>query len=232
MITDNAIAPIQSDIQLTAMLPHEMVVAQQELISWCEKKVAVETTDRDELKQSYEYAKSHKWRWQPLYNQYNKQVKIVSYYEKMLAALKEGFYIVPNFPIDMFAVRTKNKKVKHFVTTSWSETHEQDSGELKIGEGEYKNPHPRVFRKEQNDKTYYFAKEWNEFEFPITMAKPNIMEATNYAMALKIFDKIGIMPAQKRTDPVIIGQIMLKTNNYHRKIVSFMIAWHLNTNVL
>jgi hypothetical protein len=64
------------------------------------------------------------------------------------------------------------------------------------------------------------------------MAKPEIMNATAAAMRMKIFDQIGVMPhTRKKEDPVIIGQIIRKVG-YTKHTVSFMIAWHLNTNVI
>jgi len=64
------------------------------------------------------------------------------------------------------------------------------------------------------------------------MCKPQIMEATSRAMALKIFDRFGVFPPTQDDDPVILGQIVHKAGQYRTKIVSFLIAWHLNTNVL
>jgi hypothetical protein len=121
-------------------------------------------------------------------------------------------------------------------TRNWGETHEQNAMELPMGEGEYKNPFPiihqrDIMRGDKNEREY-FAKAWDDFEFPITMAKVEIMQATTAAMEMGIFDQIGIMPAKKKEDPVIIGQIKHKTGPYSSKLVSFMIAWHLNTNVL
>jgi hypothetical protein len=55
------------------------------------------------------------------------------------------------------------------------------------------------------------------------------MQATSRAMALEIFDEIGVFPPTKKEDPVIIGRVNLNHKGMKRT-VSFMIAWHLNTN--
>jgi hypothetical protein len=109
--------------------------------------------------------------------------------------------------------------------------------ELPVGEGEYKNPFPVVIVETtthgDGKKDYKsYAEEWKDMEFPITMIKPEIIEATNRAMALEIFDQFGILPATKNEDPIIVGQIINKTGSYRMKIVSFMIAWHFDTKVL
>lgn len=231
------LASVVNNLELTATVPMEMVNAQQQLITWCDGKLKALRFESNELKGATEHAKQMKWKSATLQNQYNKSLRKISFYEKMKAALLEGFYIVPNFPIQMFAIKTKKKFVYGHSWSYWGEF-EQNAQELAQGEGEYKNPFPIVSRvtSEHKDgkeirKAESEAVDWDEFEFPLTMARPQIMEATSRAMALKIFDRIGIMPAHKKDDPVIIGQIFNK-NGWNEKIVSFMIAWHLNTNVL
>lgn len=229
-------ASVLNDLELTATLPHEMVNAQQQLITWCDSKIILLKKESQELLEATEHAKKNKWKFTTIQGQYFRSLKQLQYYEKVKAALMEGYYIVPNFPIQMFAIRTKYKSPKKGITTWYADNHEQLAQELQINEGTYKNPFPlqkqrKIKDNEGKDITKYWADDWDRFEFPITMAKPSIMEATSRAMALKIFDRIGIMPEGKKDDPVIIGQI-LRRNSYTTKIVSFMICWHLNTNVI
>lgn len=237
-IQDQIINPasLLRDTELTAMIPQEMVNAQQQLITWCDSKLYVLKLELKDLSEATDHAKKMKWKFSTLQSQVTKSLKRISYYEKIKAALLEGYYIVPNFPISMFAIRTKKNYPEKDYSNSYWDNHEQESQELKIDSGDYKNPFPisytKTFKDEKGEeKKQYYAGAWDDFEFPVTMAKPSIMQATSRAMALKIFDQIGIMPAEKKQDPVIIGQIKLKTS-YSFKVVSFMIAWHLNTNVL
>lgn len=232
-----------TDIQLTATVPQEMVQAQQQLITWTDNKIASILTDAAELEAAYLHAKKSKWKTTVLYSHWQKALKKLSYYQKMLTALKAGFYIVPNFPISMFAIRTKKEIPEAKESWFYLDNHEQSAQQLSEGKGEYQNPfptaHQRTVKKSEVkngvatlvNAEQYFAHHWDDIEFPVTMAKPIIMEATTRAMALKCFDQIGIMPATKNDDPVIIGQIIRKSG-YSTKIVSFLIAWHLNTNVL
>lgn len=241
-VTTQNFSPVllPNDIELTALVPIEMVNAQQQLITWCDSKLMYLKNESNDLLGAYEHAKKAKWKSGTLYSQYNKSLKKISYYEKVKAALLEGYYIVPNFPIQMFAIKTKSKIVKGHSWSYWDGNFSQSAQELNIGSGEYKNPvpiierHSSIWDKEkamETKKAESFPVDWDEMEFPITMAKPKIMEATSRAMALKIFDRIGIMPATRNDDPVIIGQIFRK-NGYIEKTVSFMIAWHLDTNIL
>lgn len=223
------------DVALTAILPHEMVDAQNQLISWCAKKIVLCSDECVELAAAHDRAVKMKWKSEPLHRLHLQAKKRVVYYEKVKAALEAGYYIVPNFPIDMFAIRTK-KKPTGYSNNYWA-LHRQDAQELPIGEGEYKNPFPiRSISsyKDSNNDTHHdnYAEGWDDLEFPITMAKPNIMDVSSRAMALKIFDQIGILPsARKKEDPVIIGQVKLK-NGSRTKLVSFMIAWHLDTSMI
>jgi hypothetical protein len=51
-------------------------------------------------------------------------------------------------------------------------------------------------------------------------------------MALKIFDQIGIVDASVG-DPMILAQMIdPRPPVYARRLVSFLIAWHLNTRDL
>lgn len=224
------------DIALTATIPSEMIDAQQQLIDWCRKKVAVTEEESKELHEAYERAVKMKWKSDAMLRLHKNAVKKLQYYQKVLAALEAGLHIVPNFPIQMFAIRTKTKSPKGKIKYgTWRDDHKQGAQELPIGEGEYQNPFPIVeidtVPTSEGEKKKSYPIEWDEMEFPITMAKPQIMDATSRAMALKIFDQIGVMPATRNEDPVIIGQIFRK-RGYNTKIVSFLIAWHLDTTVI
>jgi hypothetical protein len=237
MEMQNQIIPAElRDIELTATLPNEMIVAQQQLITWCDGKIQVIRTESVELKEAFEHAKEMKWKYTALQNQYNKSVKRISYYEKIKEALLAGYYIVPNFDVEIFAIRTKREKPLQFLSTSQWETHraEQPAHDVSLGEGDYVNNRPIIYSKGiEDNKKEYWAESWQDIEFPVTMAKPMIMEATTQAMKQKIFDRFGVFPStRKKTDPVIIGQIVHKESQYKERIVSFMIAWHINTNVI
>lgn len=230
-----------TDLQLTATLPQEMIQSQAQLIQWVDKKAQELFLDSCELKESIAIAEQNEW---PVANtlkrHYSKTIKRVQYYHKILSALKEGYYIVPNFPVHLFAIRTDKKKPAAMLKweTGWDAL-VQSPPLLEEGKGEYRNPRPVVYSRmikmaDNTEKKQVWAEAWRDVDFPINMAKPVIMEVTSKAMAKKVFDQIGVFPDPWKTndDPVIIGQIVSKTNAYSIKTVSFMIAWHLNTRDL
>lgn len=225
------------DIELTAMLPVEMVESQKQLIAWCEKKINVIRIESQEMLEACQHARKMKWKHKPFERLYYSAERRLAYYEKVKGALEAGYYIVPNFDVELFAIRTnRSLKTDEYQKDTYRGVHLQKSAAMKTGEGEYRNPFPIVHRESNRgaDGSYHatsYPVEWDEFEFPLTMAKPDIMKATSDAMALKIFDQIGVFPPTRKEDPVIIGQIILKETNKTKKI-SFMIAWHINTNMI
>lgn len=229
-------------LQVSAFTPDEMLHANSALIQWCDGKIASLESEHKELSEAVEHAKLRKWKTSTLAKHANLSLKRIEYFRKMKGALEQGFYIVPNFPVTMFAIRTSREKPLRLATFSrWGSTLEQPAQALPAGEGEYKNPLPEVWQsacptEKEPDRKEYWAEFYKDIEFPINMAKPQIMEAVTRAMALNIFDEFGILPDPKpKRDPVIIGRIIdPRSVSYstQKKHISFIIAWHLDTRVL
>lgn len=235
------------EIEVSAATPNEMASSQDALIAWAKRKVALTTAEADELGASFEEAKKRKWKSTTLLRHFRLALKRVEFYQKVLSALEHGYIIVPTFPVEIFAVRTDMDKPRGFLISAWDQQMEQEPKPLAEGQGEYRNPFP-VLTKVKNgttdgthDEFRWVARDWEEMEFPINMSKPNIMQATDRAMAAKIFDDFGVLPATKRftpsrssPDPVIIGRIKVPNNGPYAndRVVSFIVAWHLDTKSL
>lgn len=237
-----------NELQVSAFTPQEMLDANQSLIRWCDRKIMSMRAEATELLEAFNQAVEKKWKSSTLKRHADIAEKRVSFYEKIKDALKQGYYIVPNFPIDVFAIRTKKDKPRRCLTIG---TYEPSSWNLKqspqllpTGEGDYKPSTPLsttekdITKEGNNTKTTFFkeATEWGDVEFPIQMAKPTIMEAVSRAMAFKIFDQIGLL-AQGTGDPVIVGEIVDPRSvnirhNQNSKRVTFIIAWHLDTRTI
>lgn len=252
LVTQDAVKVTESsgDIELSAGTPHQMISAQINLIGWCRAKINSLLADLSDLKDAADHAKRNKWKAAPLERQVRVTEKRVDYYRKIVAALEAGYFIVPNFEATIFAVRTDHKKPLAMINSNWSlrrQTAEQQPPKP-IGEGEYKNAVPilqkrqhRRFDAKGNEVEYenWWAESWDEFEFPLVLAKPELMNATTRAMALKIFDDLGITPRESQDqsystvrvkgDPMIIGRILGPKIGYAQKKVSFVIGWYLDT---
>jgi hypothetical protein len=59
------------------------------------------------------------------------------------------------------------------------------------------------------------------------------MSATAEAIALKIFDEIGSLPKRRRKgDPIVVGRICGGFGDADRKVITFLIAWYVDTREL
>jgi hypothetical protein len=235
------------ELEVSATTPLEMSQAQDSLIAWCGQKIEAMKREASELAENLAIAIKNKWKTDILRRHSALASKRVTFYEKIKAALEAGYCIVPNFPIDLFAIRTDRKKPKSkwyfgsYEGGSWNFM--QPSAQLPVGEGEYKSVHPLVQTnvdtetKDGVTKKHYseHATDFDEVTFPIQMAKPKIMESVSRAMALKIFDQIGLF-AQGTGDPIITGEIVdprsANGNPTNNRRVTFIIAWHLNVRDL
>lgn len=231
------------NIDVQAETPDEMKQANQALIAWCEHKIKQLRVDYIELSAAWKSAQEKKWKFSTLKRHAEMANKRMTFFEKIKKALELGFYIVPSFPVTLFAVRTDRTKPLKLISTSQWDTHEPKNLQpIEEGAGDYKNPFPiqfqRVIEKDEKGnakKTQYWAEDFQDIDFPITMAKPTIMEAANRIMALKLFDDFGVLPSPyRKQDPLIIGRIKdpRKPGYGEVRTVSFIIAWRLDTSTL
>ena len=205
--------------------------------------------DISESQEQLNIAKQHKWRLSGWQKQLNKHFKRLEFYAKIKAALEAGFYIVPPFPVDIFAIRMAQNWPDP-KRTPYKYDHDQPAENLPLGEGRYVDTRPRVYEVSETkyekdaagheirrEVTRYEASEFREVDFPFKLAKPEIMGATAKAMALKIFDRFGILPGMgRKIDPIICGQIIIPNQPSYSKnspeIVNFFVAWWLSTSTL
>lgn len=233
-------------VLVTAQHPAHMQVCNEALMDWCDKKIVLQQHEAEELEENHKIAKKNKWRTATLKKHAALALKRVDYYKKIKSALEEGYCIVPNFPLDIFAVRTIKKKPRRKPGRWLSGDRSVDTETNKAGDGKWVDRHPLqdYFEYETTNKRTgetvkaqeHFAYAHDTVGFPIAMAKPQIMKATGRAMAQKIFDDVGILPGQrtaKYKDPVIAGRIKdPRSAGYNQKFLTFIIAWHLNTSTL
>jgi hypothetical protein len=229
----------------------EMAESKSQIKLFLEAKVMEIEQERVEMQAALEVALTRKWAHIPLRNQVRRIVKRKLYYDKLLAAMNAGFVIVPNMNVDVFAIRVKGND------PSWNYDHgvsksgfrsaspivpDEKAQELPVGIGGYQSPlvefnETRQTLGEGDQKEYHVtqkAEGFKDIEFPLAAAHPIVMDVTNRAMVLKIFDRIGIVPQvgrRLRGDPIILGQIVMK-QGWSEKVASFLIAWHLDMRTL
>lgn len=232
---------MSTELTVIARNSEEMLAAQGQLTSWAETKLASIGQELQQAQENFDIAKRNKWRTVGLQSTLNAARKRFLFYEKMKAAVEAGYAIVPNFPIDVFAIRTSKASPAEGGTSDPWDEHAQKSELPSLGEGEYVSDRPTQLQqswtekdKENRDitKRWYTAGEFQDVDFPIRAVKPQILDEVGRAMALKVFDEIGILPARRqKSDPMVIGQIVFRANGNERRL-SFLITWWLSESHL
>lgn len=250
------VSSLKSDHHLVAVNGTEMMAARLGIQNWLRTKLDDIQSEINTAQANYDAAIKHKWKASPFKNQIRKEQSKHLYYSKILAASEAGFTIVPNMDVTVFAVRTKrswpkwngNEGTSNYSYNSASPiVPDEEEQRLPVGEGEYKSPdqlfHERHQKLKETDKVtgkeieVYHVRQicdgFEQIEFPLAVAQPLVMDATARAMAMKIFDRIAIVPQKykRRGDPIILGQITRK-EGWQTKIASFLIAWYLDPRTL
>lgn len=223
---------------LVALSPTELPAAQSELARWCRMKTAALGVELREQRQNLQQAKAAKWKHTGWLSAVNKTKARMIYYAKIKAAVEAGYLIVPNFDIDVFAVRTTRACPPCRVgeTTAQPDLSPHGRG-VYVDDIVFSYDTTRMVKDYAGkDKEVTDANPSNydyEPDLPLRGVKPIILEATARAMALKIFDQIGVVEARKQ-DPIIIGQIIDPSGNgrHWKKAISFFIAWWLDPATL
>lgn len=237
---DELVLATQPNVHLVARNPVEMQQSQQGLIEWLKSKIANVTAEMADYQESLAQAIKNKWSRRGLNKAVSSAFYRKEFYEKTLAAVEAGYTIIPEFPIDVFAVRVnrdtpegERQTARYGRASALVET----ADIMAQGEGKYVSPTPKTIHwsetRKDGDKEYKVdvcaPTALQAVEFPVRSARVEVMSATAEAMALKVFDEIGICPPARQADPLIIGRIWLAQG---RKSVNFLIAWHLNLNEL
>lgn len=235
--------PNAKDITLLADNPADMLTAQKGLILWCDQKIAVCDAERLEAVGNGSRALAAGWageekRWKRVAGRARLKVE---FYSKVKMALEAGYYIVPPFPGQVFAIRRRTDNLRDTYRDGHFNDHEQTEETLPAGIGEYKNPFPQVFKhtdpatKDGQGKTipgdrFTTAEKFLPMEFPIALVKPEILTATNRALAGKFFDRLSVLPRYRAPDPIVMGEINMPHKKGER--VAFFVAWWLDTRSL
>lgn len=230
---------------LVALTPQDVPGAQRGIAEWCRAKLIALGRELREQRQNLRQAKSMKWKHSGWVNAATKTKRQMIYYAKIKAAVDAGYLVVPNFDVDVIAVRVaveSSPKDETDVTVA-------TPGLLPQNQGRYVDDaligHDEKREVTRADKSTYTVTDFHptgydrEIDFPVSLVKPVVLEATERAMSLRIFDRIGIARGGRKSDPIVLGQIINpKTRAAYGGLrsnpicVSFFVAWWLNTEDL
>jgi hypothetical protein len=232
---------VTDDLTLVALSASDMAPAQTELVAWCDRKIAAVQTELSDLEANLELATEHGWKYRSVEAALNRTQKRILYYEKIRAAVSAGYLIVPNFPIDVFAVRVQRTKQPEETSDYEYSSHFKTARPqlLPAGAGRYVDD-ALAIRDESIDQplpdgktkrvSRFVSDDYNEVDFPVALVKPAVLSATQRAMALRVFDQMGTVQNQSGRDPIVVGQLLDPRGNHRR--VTFFVAWWLNTRDL
>lgn len=236
--------PPVSDIEVVALAPHEMAEGQAALIEWCHKKIVEVGSEIHDAQQRIEVTKNSALACDVFVRQVERGKRELTYYQKLLEAFRAGYIVVPNFPIQAFAVRTNRHRPQSKAFARWpNQVPDQTPVALAQGEGRYVHPEPLVAKEpgaikgagtDGKDLDGWFAINYQEIRFPVAVVKPKVLAATQSALALKLFDEVGLVGQQPKKDPIVIGRIYRPGSKsaWSARYVSFFVAWWLNTRAL
>jgi hypothetical protein len=237
--------PVPDNFVAMARNPAEMAAAQTALMAWAMTKRAAAEADATELTANYEIARKNKWRSDLLKRHAARAVKRVEFWDKVHAALEAGYCIVPQLPVDVFAIRTTRVNPTKHLSNQEHISREQLSDIPALGDGHYVDSAPMVdthtvegFKDGKPVKVRQFwASDFAEVDFPVLAVKPQIMDATAAAMTAMIFDDLGILPERRgKGDPIIVGRIhypgVKRYDSRNFKAINFLVAWWIDTKDL
>lgn len=232
-----------NDMIVVAHNANEMAQAQSEIAAWADRKGAEALAMREEINESLAVAQKNRWATKGLKTGLRLAQMRHEFYRKIATASRLGYVIVPNLPIDVVAIRTDKFSPRRGQQFGWSD-HQQKSEGPPEGEGRYVSPTPEVLTDvdvQTNDagkevsRRFSWAEEFRDVEFPVRGVKPLVLDDAGRAMALKVFDEIGIAPQgairRRNFDPMLIGRIVYRRGATDHN-VSFLIAWWMSNRDL
>lgn len=243
-----ALPPPTEDVVVLAKNPAEVIEAQHQLLTWAESKVEQMKAKLAEAELSLQQSKKLKIRTAAWVQQVAEAKKAVTYYEKLREAIRAGYYIVPNFPVQVIALKTSAKKA----SVLYGRVQDPQTESPPLGEGRYVSPEPVVkWRYDaERERSVPVSATLNEtFDFPFKLVKPKILSDLSEAVKLGIFDEIGVfpvvtppkakedrplpapLPALPAGDPMVVGIIKRKVRSKVHQ-VSFLISWWIDTRDL
>ncbi len=229
-----------SDVLVIAEQPGEMQAAQLALVSWAATKVSRVKQELADAEDCLAQATASGLRLDGVRKMVATARKSLVYHEKVKSALEAGYCIVPDFPVDLVAIRTSRMNPIGERSQNWGIPGiEQKAQALPEGEGDYVNPWPTARHVRTDEQTNHEGKvtgtvkvwraaDFCDVELPVKFMKPRVVEATNRAMLSGIFDEIGILPARPKKDPLVVGRII----DPKGRRLSFLISWFLDSRDL
>lgn len=245
-VSNVVVADEPMELQLVAHSREQMAAAQTKLIDWAQRKIDEQKLESEEASKAKTVALAAGFDTGPFHRSHLKAVRLIDFYEKLKAAFSAGYVLIPDFPVDVFAIRTNKRYPAAQESRYRNDTRNQSSEGPSLGEGEYVDSDPTIckgstYHEENHKKELVPVQFWkaDEFkdviDFPMSIAKAAVMDDVACAMQQKIFDEIGVLPNRRqiKKDPIVVGIIRdPRSSTYNKRRVMFLLAWYLDTRTL
>lgn len=219
--------------------------AHAQMLEWVrgeQRRVALELSDE---RAALESAIAHHWDRKPFRRKVAQLEARTTFLGKLEEALLAGYVLVPNFDMDVFAIRTTARAPRGGETTNRFDQFLQPAQLLPPRVGEYRNPAPAALErtdrirserdpKEVKEVTKYWPHAWAQIEFPMAIARPALMNRAGEVMAQRLFDELGVARdtqgrGRRAGDPFLLGRIR---NPSGRADVTFFLGWYFDPSAL
>jgi len=228
---------------LVALTPSQVPIVQQDLVQWCTGKCVALGRELARARQNLAIVKDAGWQRGNFVREISRLRSRMIYFAKIRAAVAEGYLVVPNFPVEVMALRVDKRKLPS--QQGYNHIDLEDAGpayqRLPPGKGTYVGNRRPTFdasydktRKDGTTERIQLVESfgYDDPDFPVRLIKPEVLDATRHAMALKVFDRIGVVTGRK-SDPVVVGQILdPRSTKDTVRMVTFFIAWWLDPESL
>lgn len=221
---------------IIATTPAQMQEASRETLTWVQRKIAGserEVVLANETITALEHANAST-------AAATRQLKLararLTFYTKVRAAIDAGYYIIPPFAVQPFAIRVPENRGPRGERERRKWVREQTPAALPAGEGVYVHPEPKRERVDSETETrkdgtttevaIYENVDWRKVDIPVLAQKPQIIDAIAGALESRIFDALGIAPAYRAADPIVVGQIRHWRTGANP--LTFFVAWWLD----
>jgi hypothetical protein len=244
-IPDASVTPITNHV--VALNGAEMEAARIQVRAYLERQSLLTSSELAELNDALRAAQLANFKTSRIEAAIGRLRKRQRYLSHLTAAVAAGYSIVPNMPMTVFAVRVKRDQPLLQSSTGGSLRSaawdiDQERGQLlEAGAGRYVSPDILTEHSSSQEddgkggkrvKHTLETTQYDAIDFPFAAAHASVMNATQEAMALKIFDRIGIVPETRpKGDPIILGQI-IERHGQSERVVSCLIAWHIDLRTL
>jgi len=240
--------PRRDDTFLVARNQMELQACQSRMLEWFQQQILLCKRNERELRDALDIAERNRWRRGTLTKQLKYSLDRKQFLVKCRKAVEAGYAIIPDMPCDVFAIRVRKgdgpsyecEDARYGVPRLDDQAHDN----LPAGEGDYVSNRPEATparkvtktndKGEQYEVNRVYTKAFKPLQFPVIAARTRLMEATEGALSLKIFDELAIAPPRKKKDPMILGRI--HGPKKHRfddsNVLNFIVCWFLDLKTL